>query len=105
MGKCIMKRVGSIVLSVVVAFASVNTTAMAQNNNSKAIEEDYSGDQEWNVQCNPELPVDELLGSHEKSDGSYLIFGKKNGKIIAMDGQYNYVKTLEVLGKNEINLV
>ena len=96
MGKCIMKRVGSIVLSVVVAFASVNTTAMAQNNNSKAIEEDHSGDQEWNVQYNPELPVDELLGSHEKSDGSYLIFGKKNGKIIAMDGQYNYVKTLDI---------
>ena len=96
MGKCIMKRIGSMVLSVVVAFASVNTTAMAQNNNSKATEEDHSGDQEWNVQYNPELPVDELLGSHEKSDGSYLIFGKKNGKIIAMDGQYNYVKTLDI---------
>lgn len=37
MGRCIMKRIGSFALSVVLVFASVNTTAVAQNNDSKAI--------------------------------------------------------------------
>lgn len=96
MGRCIMKRIGSFALSVVLVFASVNTTAVAQNNDSKAIGSNYSKEKGWNVQYNPRLPVDELLGSHKKSDGNHLIFGKKNGKIIAMDGQYNYIKTLDI---------
>lgn len=66
MGRCIMKRIGSFALSVVLVFASVNTTAVAQNNDSKAIGSNYSKENGWNVQYNPRLPVDELLGSHKK---------------------------------------
>ena len=37
MGRCIMKRIGCFELSLVLVFASVNTTAVAQNNDTKAI--------------------------------------------------------------------
>ena len=61
MGRCIMKRIGSFALSVVLVFASVNTTAVAQNNDSKAIGSNYSKEKGWNVQYNPRLPVDECV--------------------------------------------
>lgn len=91
-----VKKLACIALSITMMFTSVNAIAAAQDGNSKVMGVEYSRSKEWTVRYNPELPVDELLGSHEKSDGTYLIFGKKNGKFIVMDGQYNYIKTLDV---------